>query len=51
VLDVYEHAYMIDYGTNRGAYIGAFVDSIDWPVVEKRLVSALDDLNRVQTLT
>lgn len=32
-LDVYEHAYFLDYGTDRGAYIDAFLDNLDWTVV------------------
>jgi superoxide dismutase, Fe-Mn family len=39
VLDVYEHAYMIDFGTNRGAYLDAFLSNINWSVVESRLNS------------
>ncbi|MBS3069486.1 superoxide dismutase [Candidatus Micrarchaeota archaeon] len=30
VLDVYEHAYFIDYATNRKAYIDAFFKNIKW---------------------
>jgi len=32
-LDVYEHAYFLDYQTDRAAYIGAFLDNLDWDVV------------------
>ena len=32
-LDVYEHAYFIDYGTDRGAYIDAFLNNLDWTTV------------------
>ena len=32
-LDVYEHAYFLDYQTDRAAYIGAFFDNLDWAVV------------------
>ncbi len=32
-LDVYEHAYFIDYQTDRASYIGAFFDNLDWGVV------------------
>jgi Fe-Mn family superoxide dismutase len=32
-LDVYEHAYFLDYQTDRGAYIDAFFDNLDWAVV------------------
>jgi len=41
VLDVYEHAYMIDYGVKRAAYLDAFMGNIDWSVVNKRLETAL----------
>ncbi|HEY9787257.1 MAG TPA: Fe-Mn family superoxide dismutase [Candidatus Obscuribacterales bacterium] len=37
VLDVYEHAYMIDYGIDRGKYLDAFLRNLDWDVVAKRL--------------
>lgn len=40
VLDVYEHAYMIDYGTDRAKYLDAFVNNLDWGVVNKRLALA-----------
>jgi Fe-Mn family superoxide dismutase len=33
-LDVYEHAYFIDYQTDRGAYIDAFLANLDWSVVD-----------------
>jgi len=32
-LDVYEHAYFLDYQTDRGAYIEAFFRNLDWSVV------------------
>ncbi len=32
-LDVYEHAYFIDYQTDRASYIDAFFDNLDWDVV------------------
>ncbi len=37
VLDVFEHAFMIDYGLKRADYIASFFRNIDWPVVEGRL--------------
>lgn len=37
VMDVFEHAFMLDYGTKRADYIEAFFKAIDWSVVEKRL--------------
>jgi superoxide dismutase, Fe-Mn family len=32
-LDVYEHAYFLDYQTDRGSYIDAFFANLDWSVV------------------
>ena len=32
-LDVYEHAYFIDYQTDRASYIDAFFANLDWDVV------------------
>ena len=32
-LDVYEHAYFLDYRTDRASYIDAFFDNLDWAVV------------------
>lgn len=36
VLDMYEHAYFIDYGTKKKDYINAFIKNINWDIVEKR---------------
>jgi Fe-Mn family superoxide dismutase len=32
-LDVYEHAYFLDYQTDRASYIDAFFDNLDWATV------------------
>jgi len=40
VMDVFEHAYILNYNIDRAAYIKAFVDAIDWKVVEDRLEKA-----------
>ena len=32
-LDVYEHAYFLDFQTDRSGYIDAFFDNLDWAVV------------------
>jgi superoxide dismutase, Fe-Mn family len=34
-LDVYEHAYWLDYRTDRAAYIDAFFANLDWGVVDE----------------
>jgi Fe-Mn family superoxide dismutase len=37
VMDVFEHAFMIDYGLKRADYIEAFFKAVDWPAVGARL--------------
>lgn len=37
VMDVYEHAYFLDYATARKDYIAKFMEVIDWDVVNKRV--------------
>jgi superoxide dismutase, Fe-Mn family len=34
-LDVYEHAYFLDYRTDRASYIDAFFDNLDWSTVNE----------------
>lgn len=36
IMDVFEHAYMVDYGLKKADYIEAFFKAIDWSVVEAR---------------
>ena len=33
-LDVYEHAYFLDYQTDRASYIDAFFDNLDWTTID-----------------
>jgi Fe-Mn family superoxide dismutase len=40
-LDVYEHAYYLDFGTARAQYIDAFLKVIDWDAVNRRLQTVL----------
>jgi superoxide dismutase, Fe-Mn family len=37
VMDVFEHAFMLDYGLKRADYIEAFFKAIDWAAVGSRL--------------
>jgi Fe-Mn family superoxide dismutase len=37
ILDVFEHAFMIDYGLKRPDYIAAFFKNINWAAVDGRL--------------
>ena len=36
VMDVWEHAYMTDYGIKRADYINTFIKNINWSEVENR---------------
>ena len=40
VLDVYEHAYHMDYGAATKAYLDAFLANMRWEEVERRLAKA-----------
>jgi len=37
IMDVFEHAFITDYGLKRADYIEAFFNNINWDVVESRL--------------
>jgi len=40
-LDMYEHAYHLDFGANASAYIAAFMRNIDWSAVMLRYEDAI----------
>jgi Fe-Mn family superoxide dismutase len=42
-LDMYEHAYHLDYGAKAGAYVDAFMDNIDWKRIAANLAAAAGD--------
>ncbi len=37
IMDVFEHAFMLDYGLKRADYIEAFFKNINWSAVESRI--------------
>ncbi len=39
IMDVFEHAFMLDYGLKRADYIEAFFGNIDWASAEARMVA------------
>src|SRR3954454_6664550 len=39
-LDMYEHAYHIDFGANAKAYVDTFLRNVDWPALEARYEDA-----------
>ncbi|MCL4492698.1 MAG: superoxide dismutase [Nitrospirae bacterium] len=36
IMDVFEHAFMLDYGTKKGDYIEAFFKNMNWKAAESR---------------
>ncbi len=44
ILDVYEHAYFIDYGTNRKSYLEAFMQNLNWDFVNS-IIKKYDIVN------
>ena len=40
VLDMYEHAYHLDYGAAAARYVDAFMQNVAWDAVSRRLVQA-----------
>ena len=40
-LDMYEHAYHLEFGANAPAYVAAYMRNIDWPAVQGRYEDAL----------
>ena len=43
VLDMYEHAYQMEFGANATAYIDTFIRNINWETVLKRFEAARKD--------
>lgn len=38
IMDVFEHAYMVDYGLKKADYIAAFFKNINWKAAESRMM-------------
>jgi len=43
VLDMYEHAYQMDFGANAAAYVDTFMRNINWEAVLKRIKAVRND--------
>jgi Fe-Mn family superoxide dismutase len=41
-LDMYEHAYHVDFGANAGAYMDAFMDNLHWDRPAARFLKAIE---------
>jgi len=44
IMDVWEHAYMVDYGLKKDAYIDAFMKAIDWEMVLARFGESTEEV-------
>jgi Fe-Mn family superoxide dismutase len=44
VLDMYEHAYHMDFGAAAARYIDAFLDNVQWDAVDQRLAASIKRL-------
>jgi superoxide dismutase, Fe-Mn family len=42
-LDMYEHAFHIDFGTNAAAYVDAFMANLHWPRIAARFVGTTSE--------
>ena len=36
VMDVFEHAFVLDYGLDKASYIKSFMNAVDWNIVSER---------------
>lgn len=45
IMDVYEHAYFMDFGTDRKKYISTFIENINWNVLNERFEKYVSPLN------
>lgn len=48
VMDVWEHAYLLDFGLNRVNYMDVFFNNIDWDVVQKRFKQEITQENSLR---
>jgi len=49
VLDMYEHAYALDYGAAAAKYVDAFMANVAWSEVERRYARATATWRTLQT--
>ena len=46
VMDVWEHAYITEYGLDRAGYIEAFMQNINWDAVSDRFKNEVSGESR-----
>lgn len=48
IIDMYEHAYFLDYGTDSAAYIKKFMEGINWNVIERRAAAVAEKAESIR---
>jgi len=48
VLDVWEHAYYLDYRNDRAKFVDGFWNIVNWDEIGKRLAGAVKGLTFIQ---
>lgn len=49
VMDMWEHAFMLDHGLDKAAYMDAFMRNVNWEIVESRFVAAVQSETKART--
>lgn len=47
IMDVYEHAYFMDFGTDKKKYISTFIENINWRILNDRFEKYLSSIKHV----
>ncbi|MFZ7121989.1 MAG: superoxide dismutase [Eubacteriaceae bacterium] len=42
IIDVYEHAYALQFGINRKEYLDVIMNTVNWDIVDKRFIEAIN---------
>lgn len=42
IIDVYEHAYALQFGINRKEYLDVIMNTVNWEIVNKRFIEAIN---------
>lgn len=45
VIDVYEHAYFMDYGSDRAAYLDKVLENLNWDIINERVEKEMKTWN------
>lgn len=48
IMDVFEHAFMLDYGIKKAGYLEAFLNAACWRTIERRFEKALSEKKQYQ---